>query len=419
MPNRKSQALSILVIDDDPLSRNLVANIISGLGHSIDCISSIRDIELSTLFKYDVCILDLMMPEIDGIECLRLLNTAGASTRLIILSEMPERVIHLAKNTAIAYGQHVIATSSKPPKPQEIKRALILAAATESALTGYENRPHRLFTIEEIRAAMINGEFVVHLQPQVELRTGSWYGLEALARWQSLEHGLITPACFIEQVENSKLALPFTMMIIEQSIMAAMKLTRTAGFKGTLSVNMPPYIMNNVQLADQILNVLKRHSFPAGRLMLEFTERSLPENLAIANDIQARLTMRGIKLSIDDFGTGHSSMDRLRQTHFNEIKIDAAFIDNIFDDIDTAHIVKNILNLSKNLNMTSVAEGIENQDTLLWLRENGCQIGQGFHICKPGSTEEIMDWALHRTAQGNRWQENHIDNGTPEMIRPN
>lgn len=418
MPNRKSQPLSILVIDDDPLSRGVITNMISGLGHSIDCISSIKDIELSRLFKYDVCILDLMMPEMDGIECLRLLHDGGAATRIIILSEMPERVIHLAKNTAIAYGQRVIATSSKPPRPENLKSALSLAAATESVINATETRHHRLFTIEEIRAAMINQEFVVHLQPQIQLQTGYWHGVEALARWQSPEHGLITPAYFIEQVEKSKLALPFTMMIIEQSIMAVLKITTRAGFNGTLSVNMPPHIMNNVHLTDQILNVLKRHSFPAGRLMLEFTERSLPENIAIANDIQARLTMRGVGLSIDDFGTGHSSMERLRQTHFNEIKIDAAFIDAIFDDADASHIVKNILNLSKNLQMTAIAEGIEDQKTLTWLAQNGCQIGQGFHICKPGSAEEIIDWALRRLAQEKQYKEKQQDSGTPEMIRP-
>jgi EAL domain-containing protein (putative c-di-GMP-specific phosphodiesterase class I)/CheY-like chemotaxis protein len=408
----KVQPLSILVIDDDPLSRSIIANTISGLGHTIDCIASIHDIELTRLFRYDVCILDLLMPDTDGIECLRLLNHSGAVTKIILISGLAERVIHHARNTAIAYDQQVIATFSKPVKPDELRRALALASVAESAPKGKGAKPQRLFTTEEIRSAMINHEFVVHLQPQIRLDTGTWYGVEALARWESPVHGLITPASFIEQVERSNLALPFTMMIIDASIIAAKHIAMHAGFEGNLSANMPPHVLNNVHLTDQILGLLQRHAFTPHRLMLEFTERSLPNNLSVSYDIQTRLCMRGVKLSIDDFGTGHSSMDRLRQTHFNEIKIDAAFVGAILDDKDTAHIVRNILDLSNNLNMTSVAEGIEDELTLNWLAENGCQVGQGFHICMPLPAERIVDWALKRQATlSGAWDGEHK---TPE-----
>jgi EAL domain-containing protein (putative c-di-GMP-specific phosphodiesterase class I) len=382
----------LLVVDDDPLASKVVATIGEMCGFDTTCIQCPEQLDTTALLDFKVIALDLLMPETDGIQWLRLLARLEASPSIILISRLHQKILNQARITARNYGQNVTATIQKPVMDNELRQAL-QAAAQPAVLAQQDAELSQVPGLGRIKKAFLAGEFDIVLQPQIDLQTGAWCGNEVLTRWHHPQQGLLGPGTFIEQVEKSSLALPFTLMILEKGLAALSSLKASVGFDGLLAVNVPPSALTELDVTEQILALLDKYQVDPERLVIEITERSLPGNLAIFNDIQTRLAMRGIRMSVDDFGTGHSGIERLHSTLFNELKIDHHFTGGVFDDAEVRHIVQNMIQLGHDLGMKIVAEGIEDKATQRWLQAAGCDTGQGFHICRPLPLGPLTQWA--------------------------
>jgi len=237
-----------------------------------------------------------------------------------------------------------------------------------------------------------NNELVLHYQPQVRLTDGAWVGVEALVRWQHPQHGLLYPDAFIALAETSGLALPLTRKVINLALGECMLNASTLGFNGTLSINLPPVAMTDLAFPESVEAAVSKVGGMAEKIMFEVTETSVPADPAKAIEILTRLRLKGFALSIDDFGTGHSSLENLQHLPFNELKIDLGFVRDAETDTASRLIVESSIALGNQLGLKVLAEGVENEALWHWLRDAGCELAQGYFIARPMPLEKIAAW---------------------------
>lgn len=239
----------------------------------------------------------------------------------------------------------------------------------------------------DIRHGIVHGEFLPYYEPQIELSTGRLIGFEMLARWQRPDHGLVSPELFIPIAEESGHIGDLSLAIIRR----AFEETRDWDPLLMLSINISPAQLKDPWLSQKIRKLLLETGFPAGRLELEITESALFENLSLAQAIVSSLKNQGIRIALDDFGSGYGSLAHLRALPLDRIKINRDFVSSVNHSNESAAIVTTIINLAESLNLAVTAEGIENARIESRLRELGCNEGQGWHFGKPMPVEQARD----------------------------
>lgn len=245
---------------------------------------------------------------------------------------------------------------------------------------------------EGIRGGIPNGEFTPYFEPQIELANRSLIGFEALARWNHPTLGVIMPEKFIPIAEESNLIADLSSAIMQQAFVEA----RTWNSSLTLSVNISPAQLMDPWLSQKIQKLLLETGFPANRLEVEITESALFENLALAQVIVGSLKNQNIRIALDEFGSGYSSLAHLRTLPFDRIKISRSFITSVNQSKESASIVGTIMQLGQSLNLPVTAEGIEDGETEAKLRDMGCAAGQGWHFGKPMSANETSHMLADR-----------------------
>jgi EAL domain-containing protein (putative c-di-GMP-specific phosphodiesterase class I) len=285
----------------------------------------------------------------------------------------------------------------KPFRPAELSAMLsaILEAPT-SSMTTAPPRAAVTATPEDIQRGIAQDEFVLHYQPQISVADGHLIGVEALARWQHPKHGLLFPDAFVHVAEGSALALPFTYEVLRKVVADWPLLAAELGPHGTVAVNFPPVAMSKIDVPERVQALLAGSGLGPSRLIIEITETSIQEDASIFLDIQTRLRMRGFHLSIDDFGTGHSGLERLHGTAFDELKIDMMFVRGADHDPSLRAIAESANSLGHSLGMKVVAEGVETAESLQWLARIGCDAAQGYHIGRPMPAQDLRRWAASR-----------------------
>ena len=394
----------LLVIDDEVEILGLVERVATTCGFDVTASGDASALEPGSIGSCDVLVLDLMMPNVDGVEVLRGLGGLAHKPAVILMSGLERRMLDSARQLAAAQGVQVAGVLHKPFWPDDLRRVfskITDAAAAPSAGAG-RNASASSISEEEFEAALERGEIVVHFQPQVSLADGSWSGVEALARWQHPVRGLLYPDSFIPMAESGRFALRFTEAVMKRAIVDVRRIRREFGFTGSLSVNMPPTALTDITFPERLLAMLADSGMASGSFVLEVTETSIPQNVAVSLDIETRLKMRGVQLSIDDFGTGHSSLERLHDAPFDELKIDLVFVRNSERDPAARAIIENAIRLGHSLGMKVVAEGVETAGVVHLLRDMGCDIGQGYFISKPVPPEKLGDWLV---GWHYRWQQ--------------
>ena len=255
-------------------------------------------------------------------------------------------------------------------------------------LDGYD--PARLGLLADLRDAIAANSFSVVYQPKVDVADGHVHGVEALVRWNHPHHGLIGPDDFIPLAENSGLITPLTMLVL-RSALEQNDAWRAAGLQLTVAVNISTRSLLDPTFADQVARILASVALPADALTLEITETSLmaePER-AIA-ELQ-RLSRLGLRLSVDDLGTGHSSLAYLQRLPVDEIKIDRSFLQALPDEASEA-VVGAIVDLGHRLNRQVVAEGVESEFAWHRLRALGCDVAQGYWISRPIQATDVRSF---------------------------
>ncbi len=243
--------------------------------------------------------------------------------------------------------------------------------------------------------ALINNEFIIHYQPQIDISNGKVLGVEALVRWEQPGAGLIPPGDFIPLAEDTGLIVPLGEWVLRKACMQ---------MKAWLDMNVPmKYVSVNVsarQILDEnivntVTDALAYAGLKAKYLELEITEGIIMENDE-AQEILKKLKSLGVSLSVDDFGTGYSSLSRLKHMPIDKLKIDRSYIHDIPHDMGNTGITKAVISLAKNLNIDVIAEGVEKKEEAKFLRKKGCKKAQGYLYSKPLAPTMLLKWMQER-----------------------
>lgn len=251
--------------------------------------------------------------------------------------------------------------------------------------------PQRLAMLGELRRGMSRGELVLHYQPKVSLSTGEVSGVEALVRWQHPERGLLPPDDFIPLAERTGLIGPLTDYVLDAAFAQA-RLWIDVGRPMTIAVNVSGRNLLDEHLLDQVRAALDQHGVPASRLVLEVTETAIIAEPRRTLDLLTRLSGLGVRLSIDDFGAGYTSLAQLSTLPVTELKIDRSFVSAMTEHRSQAMIVHSLIELGHNLGLTMVAEGVETAAVMAALRAYGCDVAQGYYLTRPLPIGAFDDW---------------------------
>jgi diguanylate cyclase (GGDEF)-like protein/PAS domain S-box-containing protein len=260
----------------------------------------------------------------------------------------------------------------------------------------------RLQLLGELRASITTGDFRLYHQPKIDLRTGAIVGTEGLIRWQHRQFGVLSPAEFVELTEISGLIQPLTRWIVEQGIRDLAE-WRKAGYEIMVALNLSVRNFFDQGLPAFIAQLLADFNVPGDQLVLEITEREVMADRALARTALLAFRSLGVKVSIDDFGTGFSSLSQLQLLPIDEIKVDQSFVSGMLENPQDGVIVRSIIDLGRNLDLEVVAEGAETFEQLAALRDLGADRAQGYIISRPLPGEEFKRWLSkldHRMIDG-------------------
>ena len=242
----------------------------------------------------------------------------------------------------------------------------------------------------KLRTAIENNQLALFLQPIVDLQTGKIVKCEALARWKTEDGSYIPPDVFIPIAERTELIFPFGEWLVEEACNAIDKLTE-ANLDIRLAINISGRQVTDLVLLHQIQSSLKRRAIDPRHLSIELTESVFIDSLDTVSVLLNELRSMGITISIDDFGTGFSSLVYLKKLPIDELKIDRSFVSDLEENTDDQAIIQAILGLAKNLNISIIAEGVETQEQQTFLVDNACTYAQGYYFDKPMSIRDFVE----------------------------
>ena len=251
----------------------------------------------------------------------------------------------------------------------------------------------RLALVSDLRNAIADGDLVLAYQPKTQPGSTAVDGVEALVRWQHPERGMIPPDDFISVAEQTGLIAPLTEWVLRTALTQCRRWLDD-GLDLGVAVNISPRTLHDPSFTGTLTALLAASRVPAARLTLEITEGALMDDPERAIDVLWELRRAGVRLSVDDLGVGHSSLSYLKRLPVHEIKIDKSFVTRMVDDADDEAIVTAIIAMVHRLRMTVVAEGVEDERTLLRLSELGADLAQGYWMSRPIPAEEIPSWLV-------------------------
>ncbi|CAN5774778.1 hypothetical protein BH23ACT10_BH23ACT10_17890 [soil metagenome] len=278
----------------------------------------------------------------------------------------------------------------------EAKRRHQRAATFRAEYEGSD--PHRLALLGDLRQALSDGSIEVHFQPQLDLRDGSVHSVEALARWHHHAHGDIPPDVFIPLAEQAGLIGRLTLRVLDLAL-AGVRGWLDDGRSMSVAVNVSAQSLVNESLPRVIAAALRRLDVPAHLLTLEITEGAMIGDSLRTGEVLDQLAALGVRVSVDDFGTGYSSMVNLRHLPISELKIDRSFVSEMLAGANDRVIVSSAIDLGHNLGMSVVAEGVESSEVADELGTLGCDLAQGFAVCRPMPLDRVTRY-LESTAPG-------------------
>ncbi len=389
---------SMMVVDDNPVQRMQVMALCREAGvrilHEAPSGADALALLASMAPLPDMMIVDLEMPGMDGVELIERMHELGIAIPLIVLSGRETVLIDTVKAMARNLGLPVLAALRKPLNAATLDAAMRswkpgLASGRMSA----GHAPERPVVPAQLGAAIAAGDIIVHYQPKVDMARGELCGVEALARWRHATLGEIRPDRFIGVAEREGLIHDLTLNVIEQAFADAAR-WRAHGLRLSLAVNLSPLLLQHASLVNELSTLLERHGLEARHVVLEITESSVVDFMGTALGVLARLRLKGFGLSIDDYGTGFSSMQQLARIPFSELKVDRAFVHGAHERTNLRVILQSALDMSRQLGLTTVAEGIETEDDWRLVQESGCILGQGFLLAPALPANELPGWAL-------------------------
>jgi EAL domain-containing protein (putative c-di-GMP-specific phosphodiesterase class I) len=384
--------LRFLVAEDHDFQRRAVVRMLTGLGaaevfEAADGQSAL-DIIRDPNRAIDILVSDLDMPGMDGMELIRHIGDAGVKVSMILSSALDRALLLSVETMTKAYGIDLLGAIEKPVTVSKLE-GLIGLYQPPSAPRQRAASP--VFSLEEMRQGLANNEFEAFFQPKVAIATGEIVGAEALARWRHPAHGVIGPYSFIAVMEESGLIDELSWVMLQQSARQS-RLWAEAGHDIKISVNLSLKSLTNVDLADHVVRLVQAEGADPHRLVIEVTETIAMGDIARPLENLARLRMRGFGLSIDDYGTGYSSMQQLSRIAFTELKVDQSFVMSA-PDVDASRIIlASSIDIARKMGLQSVAEGVETKAHWDLLSALGCDVAQGYLLARPLSAADFTRW---------------------------
>lgn len=335
----------------------------------------------------------LVVDDVDKIDERRMISFAKELTELV---DSPLKIGGLRLVVRASAGIAIAPEHAESGEVllQRADIAMYQAKASVDPVVLYTPAPHahsveRLQLSARIGDALANGEFELWFQPKVDLGTGEVVGVEGLARWRHPELGVLAPNRFLSLLGVAGEYQTFTNQMVSNGIDFLLE-CQQAGKSLGVAVNLGAVSFLDRELPDRIRGMIDLQGIDPSLLILEVTEEEIQMDRDTSVNVFERLEELGLRLSIDDFGTGYSSLARLRSLRIEELKIDRSFVSGVTSDPEDRAIISAILGLAKQLNQTTVAEGIETEDQLVALQALGCEIGQGYLFAKPMPMPELL-----------------------------
>ena len=376
-----------MVVDDEPSVCDFVRDVAAPLGFEVSVAhNGSKFQELCRAFKPTALVLDLQMPGHDGVELLQCLAEHHSSAAVILMSGMDAKVLSTAQRLGREYGLTMMGVLQKPIMLDDLEHLLNLCARVPK---------ESLITEQALHGALENRELRVFYQPAVDLMSGSNGGhhiaAEALLRWQHPQQGLLLPGSFLDAMHEAGLTRQMTDYVLQAAIEQMSGWVRT-GITTRVAVNLDPSLIDDLEFPDRLLALLREFEVEPSSLVLEITERGVLEHVVETMNVLTRLRLKGIGLSIDDFGTGNSSLIQLHRMPFSELKIDRSFVEDLAVNKDSKVIVRALIDMAHNLGMIACAEGVESHECVKTLIELGCDRAQGFLFSAALSAGDLLQW---------------------------
>lgn len=400
MMNQAYHDMSILLIDDDPFYSQLAVEVLNNLGFDEVSVANDGNTGLNRLtgrgLHYDVVICDLNMPEMNGVEFIRHASQTGFDGGIILLSGENKRMLETAYGVAKTHDANILGAMAKPINPEELQAAMGRFEPNGQSKRSFV--PQAPITETQLRdgiAGSDNDEVKLVFQPKIEVATGKITGVETLARWWNRDRGVLGPGAFIPLAEERELIDDLTNTIYKKAVGQAAQ-WQAEGIDLRTAINFSVNSFSKQEFCDFLIEVVRQSSVDPSCLILEITET---QAMSIAVDclesiIGMRLNRFG--LSIDDFGTGNSSLAQLKNIPFTELKVDRAFVNGASQNESALAILEASISLARKLEMVVVAEGVETREDWDLVEQLGVDYVQGFYCAKPMTNEELMtfmaDW---------------------------
>jgi EAL domain-containing protein (putative c-di-GMP-specific phosphodiesterase class I) len=392
--NPQFENLRVMIVDDDAMTLRVMSHLLGALGvkdplTAGDGQQALEYIDGSA--RPDVIFSDLNMPGLDGVEFFRHLSERGVAASIVLISGEDKRILETAKTLGAAHDLQVVGTLQKPIIIDDLDRLLSQCLEAGSKAASGAISPVTEAELMEGLKDPPDGAVQVVFQPKVEVATGAVLGVEALARWNHPTRGLLEPDSFIPLTETLGQATRLT-EIVTRYVTAEAGRWGENGSQLQLAINTSVSALHRLDLPEFIVSSANEAGIDPSRITVELTESQLMQEFKKSMEILTRLRLKGVKLSIDDFGTGFSSMEQLRRIPFNELKIDKSFVTGSSGNPETRAMLEASVDLAKKLELVVVAEGVESREDLDLVASLGCDIAQGYYLARPMDAQTLLPW---------------------------
>lgn len=390
-------SLRILILEDDSFQRAVAVRMFRSLGcHEVfEAADGSQALALlQQVGAVDIAVCDLQMEGVDGLAFLRRAGQSGQIGAVLLSSALSADLRRAAQQVIALLGLQLLGDVGKPLPAKELQalldkyRGSCIRATSPDAVV-------QPACEDEVRQALALQQLQAWYQPKFNLRSGEVCGVEVLCRWMHPSKGVLPPALFIPVLERCGLMDELLFAQLDQAL-SLQEQARIQGYPLNMAFNLQTSQLANSQLTYTLKGILARHGTPGSRLTFELTENGLLQAPAASLENLVRLRMIGCRLSLDDFGAGFSSLQRLCQLPFNEIKLDGEFVRNLEHEPRCAAVIASTLALGNSLGMAVVVEGIETLDQLQRLLAMGCVEGQGYWFARPMSGQGLLHWLQQR-----------------------
>ncbi|WP_036187435.1 EAL domain-containing protein [Marinimicrobium agarilyticum] len=386
------RSVKIMTVDDDEFTRRLISQLLTNHGYVMikEVVGGVAALELLKKLKTkpDVIILDLKMPEMDGIELVRHLAELKFPGQVILLSGEDERLLRAAQNLVRAHNIPVLGYLTKPVDEQKLAQLMEKLLQQSPVALEREGEP---FTVDELAQAIAENQLVNEYQPVVTLSDGELASVEVLVRWQHPTKGRIMPDQFIALAEEEGLIDALTRWVISEAL-AQSKRWLEEEVHCALSINLSMENLDQLDFTDWLAQLVEEANLQPWDLILEVTESRAMRRPKIVLDNLTRLRLKGFKLAVDDFGTGHASLAQVRDIPFDQFKLDRTFVHGASHDRGIRVMFESALGLAKELGLEITAEGVEDEEDWQFLLRQDCHKAQGYFIARPMAADKVSGW---------------------------